>query len=59
MSRHISDAAETASTIAKEIGGLAEAARNTSTAAMQTDSAIKELNNILGQLRSFVAMFTV
>lgn len=59
MSRHISEAAETASTIAKEIAGLAEAARNTSTAAMQTDSAIKDLNNILGQLRSFVAMFTV
>ncbi len=59
MSRHISEAAETASTIAKEIAGLAEAARNTSTAAMQTDSAIKELNKILGQLRSFVAMFTV
>jgi methyl-accepting chemotaxis protein len=48
MSRHISEAAETA-----------EAARNTSTAAMQTDSAIKDLNSILGQLRSFVAMFTV
>jgi methyl-accepting chemotaxis protein len=59
MSRHISEAAETASKIAKEIGGLAEAARNTSTAAMQTDSAIKDLNSILGQLRSFVAMFTV
>jgi methyl-accepting chemotaxis protein len=59
MSRHISDAAGTASTIAKEIAGLAEAARKTSAAASQTDSAIKELNNILGQLRSFVAMFTV
>ncbi|MFY9854548.1 MAG: methyl-accepting chemotaxis protein [Terracidiphilus sp.] len=59
MSRHISEAAETAFTIAKEIGGLAEAARNTSAAATQTDGAIKELNNILGQLRSFVAMFTV
>jgi methyl-accepting chemotaxis protein len=59
MSRHISEAAQTASTIAKEIGGLAEAARNTSMAAMQTDSAIKELNNILNRLRTFVAMFTV
>ncbi|MGA3008823.1 MAG: methyl-accepting chemotaxis protein [Terracidiphilus sp.] len=59
MSRHISEAAGTASTIAKEIAGLAEAAHKTSAAATQTDSAIKELNHILGELRSFVAMFTV
>ena len=59
MGRNISEAAKTASTIAKEIGGLAETARNTSKAATQTDAAIKELNKILGQLRSFVAMFSV
>ncbi|MGA2671637.1 MAG: methyl-accepting chemotaxis protein [Terracidiphilus sp.] len=59
MGRHVSEAAQTATAIAKEMGGLAEAARSTSAGATQTDSAIADLNNILGQLRSFVAMFRV
>ena len=55
----MSDAAATAAGIASEMAGLADAARNSSTYAMQTDTAIAELNGILGQLRSFVAMFRV
>jgi methyl-accepting chemotaxis protein len=59
MGRHVSDAARTAAEIAKEIGKLAESARGTSKTAMQTEAAIADLNSILGQLQSFVAMFTV
>jgi methyl-accepting chemotaxis protein len=59
MGRHVTEAADTAAAIAREMGGLSEAARATSAGAMQTDSAISELNTILGQLRSFVQMFHV
>jgi methyl-accepting chemotaxis protein len=59
MGRSVSGAAETAASMARELSGLAEAARNTSTGATQTDAAIAELNSILGQLRTFVAMFRV
>ena len=59
MVRHVSDAATTAAGIAPEMAGLAEAARNSSANAMKTDAAIAELNRILDQLRSFVAMFRV
>jgi hypothetical protein len=59
MGRHLSDAAVTAAMIASEMAALAEAARNSSANAAKTDSAIGELNRILGQLRSFVAMFQV
>ena len=59
MGHHVSVAAETASRIAKEMGGLAEAARSTSASATRTDSSIAELNKILGQLRTFVAMFKI
>jgi methyl-accepting chemotaxis protein len=59
MGRHVSEAAQTAVAITREMGGLAEAARSASASAAQTDSAIADLNNILGQLRSFVSMFRV
>lgn len=57
MTQYVSQAAETAAAIAKEMAELVEAARHTSTGATRTDSAIAELGSILGQLRSFVAMF--
>ena len=59
MGRNVSQAADSAAATVKELSGLAEAARSTSAGATQTDSAIAELNKILGQLRSFVAMFRV
>jgi methyl-accepting chemotaxis protein len=59
MGRNVSEAAQTAVAIAREMGGLAEAARSASASAAQTDSAIADLNNILGQLRTFVSMFRV
>ena len=59
MGRNVSEAAETAAAIAKDMTGLAEAARSTSAGATQTDSAIADLNQTLGQLRTFVAMFKV
>ena len=59
MGRFVSDAAQTASAIAKEMGGLAEAARGTSASATRTDSSIAELNKILAQLKTFVALFKI
>lgn len=59
MGRHISDAAQTAATIAGEMGELVAAANSTSANAIQTDSAIAELNKILNQLQAFVAMFKI
>lgn len=59
MSRHMSEAAETVAAIAKETSGLAAAAHSTSASATQTDAAIADLNKILGQLRTFVAMFRI
>jgi methyl-accepting chemotaxis protein len=59
LGRHVSDAATTAAGIAREMAALAGAARNSSSSAAKTDAAIAELNRILGELRSFVAMFRV
>jgi len=59
MGDHVSEAAQTASAIANEMRGLAEAARNTSNGAMQTHSAIANLNATLSELRKFVDMFRV
>jgi methyl-accepting chemotaxis protein len=59
MGRHVAEAARTASTISKEMTGLVEAARSTRAGAYQTDAAISELNKILAELQTFVAMFTV
>jgi methyl-accepting chemotaxis protein len=59
MGRHVSNAAQTAAAIAGEMGELAQAARSTSASATQTDSAIAELNKILNQLQTFVAMFKI
>jgi methyl-accepting chemotaxis protein len=56
---HVAEAARISAAIASEMSGLAEATRNTSASAMQTDSAIAELTKILGQLQAFVAMFTL
>jgi methyl-accepting chemotaxis protein len=57
--RHISDAAQTAAAIASEMTELVAAADSTSANAIQTDSAIAELNRILHQLQTFVAMFKI
>ena len=59
MERHLSEAAETAAGIASEMGELVQAANNTSACAVRTDSAIAELNGILNQLQTFVAMFKI
>ncbi len=58
-SRHVAEAAATAAAIEKETGELAKAACKTKADAMQIDSAISELNGILGQLQTFVSMFTI
>ena len=59
MGRHVSEAAQTAAAIAGEMGQLVAAANSTSANAIQTDSAIAELNKILNQLQTFVAMFKI
>jgi methyl-accepting chemotaxis protein len=59
MGRHLSEAAETAAGIASEMGDLVLAANNTSASAIQADSAIAELNGVLNQLQTFVAMFRI
>lgn len=59
MGRHLSEAAETAAGIANEMGKLILAANTTSASAIQTDYAIAELNGILNQLQTFVAMFRI
>jgi methyl-accepting chemotaxis protein len=59
MGRHVSEAAELAAGISREMGELAEASRNTCSGAIQTDFAIAELNKILDELQSFVAMFKI
>jgi len=59
MGRYVSDAAETAAAIAGEMGELVTAANSTSANATQTDSAIAEMNRILHQLQTFVAMFKI
>lgn len=59
MGRHVSDAAQTAAAIAGEMAELAAAANSTSANAIQTDSAIAELNKILNQLQTFVTMFNI
>ncbi|MGA9670278.1 MAG: methyl-accepting chemotaxis protein, partial [Terracidiphilus sp.] len=59
MGRHVADAAQTAAAIAGEMGELAAAANSTSANAIQTDSAIAELNKILNRLQTFVAMFNI
>jgi len=59
MGRHVSNAAQVAAGIAHEMAELAEAARNTSSGATQTDAAIADLNKILGNLQTFVAMFKI
>jgi methyl-accepting chemotaxis protein len=57
MGRHVSDAAQTAAEITGEMSELVVAADGTRANAIQTDSAISELNKILKQLQAFVAMF--
>ena len=59
MGRNVSEAAEASAAIARDMVGLAEVAQRTSAEATQTDSAIADLNQTLGQLRTFVAMFKV
>jgi hypothetical protein len=59
VGRNVAEAAETAAVIAREMGGLAEAARIASTGAAQTGSAIADLNETVGRLRSFLALFKV
>jgi methyl-accepting chemotaxis protein len=59
MGRHVAKAADSAAGIAAEMGALVEAANSTNANAIQTDSAIAELNQILNQLRSFVTMFKI
>jgi len=59
LGRHVSDAAETAAAIAGEMGELVAAANSTKANAIQTDSANAELNKILNQLQTFVAMFKI
>jgi methyl-accepting chemotaxis protein len=57
--RHVAAAASTATVIAREMRKLADAADNTRAGATQTHAAIAELNGILTQLQTFVALFTV
>jgi methyl-accepting chemotaxis protein len=59
MSHHVSEAAQTATAIATEMRGLAQAANNTSAGALQTDASIAELNKILNELQTFVALFKI
>ncbi|MDQ2839758.1 MAG: methyl-accepting chemotaxis protein [Acidobacteriota bacterium] len=59
VGRHVHEAAATAAEIAKEMVALAESASQTSAAASQTNASIADLNQILNQLQSFVAMFTL
>ena len=59
VERHVSEAAQTAAAIAGEMGELVAAANSTNANAIQTNTAIAELNNILGRLQTFVAMFKV
>jgi len=57
MGQHVTMAAQNAAGIAGELKALDEAVRQTSAGAGQTESAIEELNRIIGQLRQFVVMF--
>lgn len=57
ISRYIADTADTASTIAAEMTSLAHAADAASSGAAKTDASITELQKILHELQSFVALF--
>lgn len=59
MGRHVTEAAEAASAIAAEMNRLAEAVRQTSAGAAQTDTAIADLNRTVARLQKFVDMFRV
>jgi methyl-accepting chemotaxis protein len=59
MGHHVSNASQTATAIAGEMGELVAAANGTRNHAIQTDSAIAELNKILQQLQEFVALFVI
>ena len=57
MSHLLAEVAQTTAAIATELRGLAEAANRTSTGAQQTNASIADLNRILHELQTFVALF--
>ena len=59
MGRHLLQASQTAAGIAADMEELVHAAKSTTTSAIQTDTAIAELDKTLHQLKSFVAMFKI
>jgi methyl-accepting chemotaxis protein len=59
VGHHVSDAARSAAAIATDMGELLAAANRTNANAIQTDAAVGELNKILNQLQTFVAMFKI
>jgi methyl-accepting chemotaxis protein len=57
MSRNINEAARGAGEIANNISGVAEAARNTTAGAADTQGAAKALANMASQLQAQVSRF--
>jgi hypothetical protein len=59
MGRYVTQAADSATAVAIELGDLVEAASSASINADQTDSAIAVLYKMLSQLQTFVATFKI
>jgi methyl-accepting chemotaxis protein len=59
MTRNVSDAAKGSGEITRNIEGVAEAARSTSTSAQESQKAANDLAEMAMQLRNLVAQFKI